>query len=681
MQQFNLIKNFRKETKIFKTRLLSATFIVVALVFLLFVRLVYLQIFNNKYYVDLAQREQTQHIPIDPNRGLIYDRNGVLLAENLPSFTLSIIPDQIADIDTTVADLQKLIEITPETITQFEKSLDQHQHYDHVPLKFKLSEKELASFYSNQYRFPGVVIDTTMIRHYPLADSMVSILGYVGRINPQDLKNINVENYRATNFIGKIGIEKYYERQLHGIAGYREDQIDATGHVVHNNKTVSPIDGAKLYLTVDSKLQKVAQDALGNDSGAVVAIDPKNGEILALVSNPGFDPNLFANGIDADSFQELQNSPDKPMYNRAIRGHFAFASTIKPFIALQLLDTGTVSPTDTVYDPGWFMLPNSKHKFHNWVRSGQGTNNLRQAIMVSNDTYFWTMGLKLGIDRIDNILQRFGFGEKTGVDIAEELPGIVWSPAWEMAHAGRPWMPSDTVNAVFGQGSMITTPLQLAAATAVMAEHGVRYKPHLLMRATLASGKQYIKQPEALEIVNLKNPKNWDLVINAMQDVVRDPHGTAHGRFSNDLKYTIAAKTGHAQLYHHHYNEKNLKEDADLHVAKRLQDNTLFVGFAPVENTKIALAVVVENNNTALKIARTILDYYLVPPKPNVPNAPNQKDPTKSVATAKDDESYAAKDSQSDQGADDEDDQDSSDADDQNNTKADDQNDNDQDEN
>lgn len=658
MQEFNLLKNFRQENKIFRQRLLLAIFVLIVLVALLVARLIYLQIYHHKYYVELAQKEQTQRIPIEPNRGLIYDRNGVLLAENLPSFTLAIIPDQVDDIDNTIAELQKIIDISQDNIDQFYKSLEQHQHFDHVPLRFKLSEQELATFYSNQFRFSGVVVDSSMIRHYPLADSMVSVLGYVGRINVQDLKSVNNENYHATNFIGKIGIEKYYERQLHGIEGYREDQVDATGHIVHNNKTVPPVDGAKIYLTIDSKLQKVAEDALGDEAGAVVAIDPKNGEVLALVSNPGFDPNLFANGIDADTFQDLQNSPNKPMYNRAIRGHFPFASTIKPFIALQLLDTGTVAPTDTVYDPGYFMLPNSKHKFHNWIRKGQGTNNISQAIMVSNDTYFWTEGLKLGIAGIDNILNRFGFGQKTGVDLTEELPGIVWSPEWEMGHAGRRWMPSDTVNAVFGQGAMTATPLQLAAGVAAISQHGIRFKPHLLLKAELANGKEYIKKPELLDLVNLKNKKNWDIVINAMQDVVRNPKGTAHGRFSVNLKYTIAAKTGHAQVYHHHYNEKNLNEDADLHVAKILQDHTLFIGFAPAENPKIAIAIVVEHSNAALRVARTILDYYLAPPKPVPPEPKDQAQATvpPKAKEKEDDDDYAAKDSQSEQDADDNDD-------------------------
>lgn len=623
------IKNYRKEAKFFKQRLLFASVIVGILIFILLLRLLYLQVGQYNFYTKLSENNQVELSPIEPNRGLIYDRNGVLLAENSPVFSLSIIPNLTPDLDNTLLELQKIINITPENIKQFKKSLSQHQKFEHIPLKLKLTEEETANFHINQYQFPGVTIDAKMIRNYPFGYYTASVLGYVGRINANDLENIDKENYAASNFIGKTGIEKFYEPTLHGKTGYDQIEVDASSHVVRTLKTVQPIPGENLYLTIDINLQKAAQNALGDEKGAIVVINPQNGEILAFVSNPSYDPNLFTNGIDTKTFQELQNSPTKPLYNRAIFGLFPLASNIKPFIAMELLNTGTVNQYTSVYDPGWFKLPNSTHVYWDWAHLGHGTVNVSKAIMESCDTYFYNMAPKLGIERIDQILTLFGFGKKTGVDLNDEPKGIVASPQWKMAHTGKSWYPGDTVISIIGQGFMSTTPLQLAHAVATLSQKGVGYRPHFLLKSVTANGLTNTAQPVRDEPIVVNNPNYWKIVTNAMQDVIRSPMGTAYKKYGTDFPYTIAGKTGGAQLYHHKYNKEGATPEDEAKIPKHLRNHSLFIAFAPVDKTKLAISVVVENNITAPMVARKVVDYYLGAPTPK---------PKAQVSTTTDDE-------------------------------------------
>lgn len=612
---FSQIKNYRAETKLFKGRLLLSTFIIICLFGLLTFRLSILQISHHGFYTHLAQHNQTVLLPVEADRGLIYDRNGILIATNIPVFNLSIIPDKVPSLKATISQLQKLIVITPENIKQFKRFLKQHKRFDHIPIKFKLTQDELDNFYANQYRFPGVVVDSSMIRNYPLSGTMVNALGYVGRINAKDLQKIDAANYGASNFMGKTGIEKFYEAKLHGKEGDQQVAIDAAGHIVRTISTTSPINGENLYLTIDSKLQKAAIDALGTEHGAVVAIDPKTGEVLALAANPTYDPNLFAKGIDFKSFQELQNSPGKPMYNRTVSAQYPLASTIKPYIALEGLNSGTVDQNYSIHDPGWFKLPNSSHVYWDWVHKGHGTVNVSKAIMVSCDTYFYTLAVKLGIERIDNALIHFGFGKKTNIEIPEENQGIVSSPKWKREHTGKTWYPGDTVISGIGQGFMSATPIQLAAAVATIAERGKRFRPHLLLKAELPDGKIITTPSETLPPVVLKNKKYWDIVINAMHGVVSSWQGTARTKFGA-TPYTVAAKTGGAQLYHHVYSENSSVED-ESKIPKHLRNHTLFIAFAPVDNPKIAIAVVAENSIMAPMVARKVMDFYLLPHEPD----------------------------------------------------------------
>lgn len=608
------LKNYSYETRQFKKRLLKATIVVIILLILLIVRLFNLQILNYRFYSDLALHNQLDHLPIEPNRGLIYDRNGILLAENLPIFSLNVVAERVKNLKSSLDDLKTIIAITPNDLQQYQKSRQKYRGFEQIPLKLKLTEEEVAAFYVNQYRFPGVTIDAKMIRHYPLAGDMVSFLGYVGRINKQDQKNIDATNYSDSDFIGKVGIEKYYENKLRGKIGYKIAEVDASGHVVRIVKIVPPIPGESLYLTIDSKLQKVAQDALQGESGAIVAVDPNSGEILALVSNPTYDPNLFAIGIDSATFNQLQSSSSKPMYNRAVKSSQPFGSTIKPFIALQGLETKTINQDFKIFDPGWFKLEHSTHTYRDWVHNGHGAVNVSKAIIESCSTFFYAISVKLGIEKIVDILERFGFGSKTGIDLTEESSGVVASPQWVTKHVGRRWYTGDTIISGIGQGYMSATPLQLAHGVATIAMRGKRYQPHLLLATKVADEAAKVNStPVALKPVTLQHENHWNIIIDAMQGVVTDPQGTAYNRFGSNPAYSVAGKTGTAQLYHHKIVNENPTPQSEENTSKHLRNHSLFIVFAPVENPKIALAIVVENNHIAPQVARKVLDYYLQP--------------------------------------------------------------------
>jgi len=579
---------------------------------LLILRLGYLQLTQHTLYSTLSTKNFLGVIPLEGNRGLIFDRNGVLLAQNTPSFNLALIPDRIKELDQTIEDLGKIISIDKSDIANFKRNLRRYHPFEPVPLRLKLSEEEVARFYVDQYRFPGVVVNTEMIRYYPLKENMTSAIGYVGRINPQELAVLDPVNYRGSNYLGKTGIEKYYENDLHGHVGFEEVEMDANGKVVRSLKKKAPQAGKNLYLTIDSKLQVAAQQALGEESGAVVAIDPSNGDILALVTNPSYDPNLFVTGISQKDYSALLNSPERPLYNRAIRGQFAPGSTVKPFYALAILDLKFADVDYHIYDPGIFRLPHVEHVYHdwNWKRGGHGRVNIVDAITVSCDIYFYTLSLKLGIKHMDEILTAFGFGQKTGIDIPDELPGLVPSPEWKRARHSAAWYPGDTVITGIGQGYLLITPLQLAQATATIANRGLRYQPHLLLKTEDLKEGTHLTPITPLDPVVLQEPGNWDIVIQGMQQVLRSQHGTAWA-VGHDMPYTAAAKTGTAEIYGKH--DPNI---TDATVIKRLRNNHLFISFAPVDHPKIAVAIIVEHENIANKVARAVLDAYL-DPKPD----------------------------------------------------------------
>lgn len=604
------IKNHLHEIQLTTQRCVVALVLMSIGIILLVVRLGYLQLNKHDMYTTLSKKNWLDLVPLEPTRGLIYDRNGILLSENIPVFSLDIIPYKINNMPQLLAEIAKIIPLSDTEIALFHKELKQHRRFDEISLKLRLSEAEVARFYENQYRFPGVSVKARLMRYYPLGEPLSHVLGYVGRINLDDLQEIDATNYSASNYIGKLGIEKYYEDELHGTVGYQQAENDASGEPIRILNQINPIPGKNLVLSIDSNLQTVARDALVGHRGAVVAIQPSTGQVLAMVSEPAYDPNVFVTGISNQDFQTLQQSPDRPLYNRALRGLYPPASTVKPYIALEGLESGVTDQNHTIFDPGWYKLPNNDHPFHDWRRHGHGTVNLTTAIVSSCDTYFYDLAHKMGIKRIDEILYRFGFGELTGIDMGEELPGIVASPAWKRHTKKLPWYEGETVTSVIGQSFMQATPLQLAQAVATIANRGKRFAPHLLL-AEQEPGKPVETQPNVeLDPVVIDN-EHWNIVIDAMQGVITSPLGTGY-HFGNDAPYSVAAKTGTAQVYSikHRDHQENPTKQEDL--PEQLRDHSLFIAFAPVDNPQIAIAVVSENSTIAASVARKVLDYYIL---------------------------------------------------------------------
>lgn len=604
MKHKYFIKNSAHEMLLLKRRILAISIIITIFTLVLIARLFYLQVIQHKYYTTLSTSNALDITPIEPRRGIIYDRNGVILAKNIPTFILMINPSQIKNLDRKIAELNKIIPLSKNDLEQLHKQLKQHRRFEQIPLKLKLTEEDVARFAVNNFRFPGFSVQAKLIRQYPLGKTFAHVLGYVGRINTQDLNNIDTANYAATNFIGKVGIEKYYEKLLHGTVGYKKIENDVDGKIIRVINTNPPAQGNNIYLTIDSKLQQVAMDALAKHNGAVVAIAPATGEILAMASNPSYDPNLFVNGIDYQDFKKLQLNKNHPLYNRPIRGLYPPGSTIKPFIALEGLTTNTISPFHRIFDPGWYQIPNTARIFHDWKKAGHGWVNLPKAIIESCDTYFWKLGGKLGIRQIDEVLNQFNFGKPTGVDMKEELSGNIPSPEWKLRYTGHSWYKGDTANAVIGQGYIESTPLQLATATSILANRGMHLTPHLLYATHASDGTITKTKPTEKPPVILDNAKNWNIVIQAMGKVIYGPTGFRYGR----APYTIAAKTGTAQLVSLQYAEFNKVSS----IPKNLRDNSVFIAFAPIDKPKIAVASVCENSKEAPRITRKIIDYYLL---------------------------------------------------------------------
>lgn len=601
------IKNHHQEVQLIGKRSMLALLGCFFIVGLLIWRLAYLQLYKHDLYTTLSTKNWLDLVPVEPTRGLIYDRNGVMLAENISVFSLDIIPFQARDLAKNLPELQKIIQFSDNDLQQIKKILRQRRRFEEVPLKLRLTEEEVARFTESQHRFPGIFIKARLMRHYPYGEDFSHVLGYVGRINTQELNNIDTINYSASHYIGKMGIEKYYEEELHGTVGYEEVENDASGKPIRVLKEIAGTPGKNIYLTLDSGLQFAAQKALNGKRGAVVAIQPSTGQVLAMVSEPAYNPNAFVQGISQKDFQDLQLAPDKPLYNRALRGLYPLASTIKPYLALEGLQSGIATPEFTIYDPGWFQLSNNSRPFHDWWRPGHGYVDLHKAIVSSCDIYFYDLANKLGIRRMDNMLTAFGFGALTGIDLTDELPGVVASPEWKQKVKGTNWYGGDTIISGIGQGYMQTTPLQLAVATATLANRGARYIPYLLL-AEQMPGKPYVlQQPIPTEKIALADDEYWDLVINAMQDVIDSPQGTAY-YYGRHKTYTIAGKTGTAQLASRRNPDLRDKQET---LPEKLRDHHLFIAFAPIDHPKLALAIVTENSNTTIETARAIFDYYL----------------------------------------------------------------------
>lgn len=581
---------------------------------LLGARFFYLQVVQHDYYSTRAEDNRISVVPIVPNRGVIVDREGVVLARNYSAFTLEITPSKVDDLEATIDGLSEVIEVLPKDRRRFRKLLEESKTFESLPIRTRLSEEEVARFAANRYRFPGVEVKARLFRQYPQGPIASHAIGYINRINKRDLEMIEereqTANYRGTDHIGKTGIEQKYEFQLHGETGYEQVEIDAGGRAIRSLSRTAPVQGNSLTLTLDVKLQEMAEKAFGERRGALVAIEPSTGGILALVSNPSFDPNLFVDRIRTDDWDVLNKSRDRPMLNRALNGTYPPGSTFKPFMALAALETGKRTAGQTISDPGFFNF--AGHHFRDDKKGGHGTVDMYKSIVHSCDTYYYMLANDMGIDAIARFMGDLGFGQATGVDIEGESDGVLPSPEWKKRRFRRPeqqkWYAGETVSIGIGQGYNSYTPIQLAQATATVANGGVMFRPHLVKYITDSrSGEKTMIEPEPLRRLPWK-PKNVEVIRNAMIGV--NTQGTGARAFAG-AGYTSGGKTGTAQVYS--LKGSSYRESA---VKKELRDHALFIAFAPAEEPRIALAVVVENGGfgaqSAAPIARMVIDYYLL---------------------------------------------------------------------
>lgn len=597
--EFNSDSEALAEKRLFRNRLIFGFLFVLTLFGILLGRMAYLQWVDFERYQLLAEDNRISVETLPPTRGKIYDRNHVLLADNQPVFALKLTREKIKDLEFVESKLTELLPtLSEKSRTKFFKKLRQSSRSKTLTLPHSLSEKEAAQFAVQSHLLPGVTLTARLKRTYPFKGAAEHALGYVGRINAKELQTLDEGEYRGTDVIGKSGIEKFYESTLHGKPGIQQVETNARGRVLRKLDTIPATPGENIHLTIDIKLQQFAESLFKEHKrGSIVAIDPKTGEILAYVSMPTFDPNLFVDGIDQASYSALLNDPHKPFINRAINGKYPPGSTIKPFVALGAIENNYISPNKKIYDPGYFEYKDRRYR--DWKRTGHGLVDMNDAIAQSCDTYFYELSLDMGIDAIHDSMAPFGFGAITNIDIYGESKGILPSQKWKREAKGLPWYRGETIISSIGQGYNLTTPVQLAKATAILANGGKIIQPHLLRNKKLPA-------PEQVEI---KNFKNWEKVIQAMKDVMHGPRGTAR-RHGKNLPFKMAGKTGTAQVFSLNEADYNAED-----LAKRLHDHALFIGFAPLENPKIAVAVIVENggsgSGTAAPMAVNVIKHYL----------------------------------------------------------------------
>ncbi|MFQ5994619.1 MAG: penicillin-binding protein 2 [Acidiferrobacterales bacterium] len=606
------LKDYFRETRVFQSRLSIAVVIVALLTLVLVARLVYLQLISYRHYATLSQENRIRPSPIPPVRGRIFDRNGVVLAENLPVFTLEIIPEQVENMDALLTRLGEIVQLTSADIDNFKKQLRKRPRFENLTLRTRLSSEEAARMAVNRPYLHGVELQARLQRHYPLEGLGVHAIGYVGRIDEQEASSIDRSAYRGTQHIGKLGVEQRYEDLLLGQLGIEKVESNAHGRRLREIDRVAPKAGKNLYLNLDAKLQDLAERELAGRRGAVIALEPKTGELLVFASMPVYDPNPFVNGIDPASYGTLLEDPDKPLVNRALDGQYAPGSTIKPFLALAALESEGFNPAQSVTCHGSFRLPGSRRRFRDWKRWGHGEVNLHSAVVQSCDVYFYKLAIGLGIDYIKDFLAHFGLGTRTGVDLMGESPGLLPSREWRQAR-GELWYPGDTVVTGIGQGPILATPLQLASAVGVLANRGQRLMPRLL-RAIEDPKTKTVREtkPRLAGRVSVVQAEHWETALGSMVDVVHGEKGTAR-RIGWNARYTIAGKTGTAQVKSIGQTETYDAEQTP----ERLRDHALFIAFAPAEEPQIAIAVIVENGGSgsaaAAPIARKVMDAYLLP--------------------------------------------------------------------
>ena len=608
------LRNLPRELEVFRGRLLFAGLCVTLLFLILVGRFVHLQVIEHIHYDTLAESNRIAIAPVVPNRGLILDRNGVELAHNYSAYTLEITPAKVHNLDALIDELATVVDIAAKDRKRFRKLLEESKNFESLPIRNRLSDEEVARFSVNRYRFPGVEIKARLFRQYPHRELTSHITGYIGRINQRDVELLEATeqtaNYRGSDHIGKTGLEHTYEKQLHGTTGMAQVEVDAGGRAVRTLSSTPPSSGDNIVLSLDLKLQEVAWSAFGERRGALVALEPNTGAVLAFVSKPGYDPNLFVDGIDSQNWDALNKSIDRPMTNRALQGQYPPGSTFKPFMALAGLATGKRSPQFTISDPGFYMLPGVAHQYRDWKKGGHGAVDLHRSLVISCDTYYYGLASDLGIDAIHNYVSRFGLGEKTGIDLPNEMPGILPSSEWKMRRFRQKWFAGDTVSVGIGQGYNIATPLQLAHATAVLASAGKVYRPRLVSHIQDARDRSL--KPVAAELIRSISidPEHLRRVRDALVDVTR-AGGTA-AKAGAGAPYTFAGKTGTAQVV----GMKQGESYVESRVQERHRDHAWFIAYAPAENPTIAVVVLVENgghgSSAAAPIARMVFDYWLL---------------------------------------------------------------------
>jgi penicillin-binding protein 2 len=612
------IKDHWSEQRLFVGRVLFAAIAAVVLLLAVGVRLFVLQVARHDYYVDLSQGNRVRLEPLPPDRGLMYDRHGVVIAENTPAYTLELTPEQVPDVGDTLRRLAAIGLVEQDQVAALERLIRSGRKFEAVPLRLSLTDADIATFAVRQFEFPGVEIQTRLARWYPYREAGVHALGYVAAISEDDLKRIDRDQYAGLSVIGKIGLEGSYEQELHGNAGYRQVLVNAQGRRVDRLgggtvalETRSPRAGNDLFLGLDIRVQRVAEEAMAGHRGAVVAIEPDTGDVVAFVSVPTFDPNKFTRGISGREYAALRDDLDKPLLNRALKGAYPPGSTVKPLMALAGLEYGVVDPNAARFCRGFYTLPGSSHPYRDWRKEGHGMVDMRKAIQTSCDVYFYGLAEILGIERVHDALTGLGLGRPTGIDVGGELPGLVPSPEWKQQRYKQAWFPGETVIVGIGQGYLLATPLQLAHAAAVVAGHGRNFRPRLVTAVRDAATGVVRKLPPVAEpTVELKDPGAWDVVVEGMERVT-EPGGTA-SVVARGAPYKIAAKTGTAQVFSLGVNEKYVASQ----VAERLRDHALFIAFAPADHPKLAIAVLVENGghggSVAAPVARRVFDAFLL---------------------------------------------------------------------
>ncbi|WP_137167121.1 penicillin-binding protein 2 [Salinimonas lutimaris] len=607
------IRDHSAEANLFARRALIAMLIVIGMLAIVVSNLYVLQVKHHEDYQTRSNGNRIKVLPVAPNRGLIFDRNGILLAENRPVFSLEVIPEQIDDLNTTLDRLQRLMGISDEERQDFMDDLKGQRRFKPVALRTQLSEDEVARFSAHQHRFPGVSIEARLSRHYPYGDTLTHMLGYVAKINKKDMQKISeageADNYAATHDIGKLGIEKYHEDILHGEVGYQQVEVNSQGRIIRTLSVEPPVPGKDIVLNIDLRLQQAVQKTLESQRGTVVVSDPNSGGVLALYSNPSYDPNLFVHGISSKNYSGLLNSPDRPLINRATQGQYPPASTIKPHLALVGLDSGTIDKQYTINDTGRYRLPNVSHVWRDWRKWGHGKVNVTKAIEVSCDTFYYDLAYKLGIDKINETMTEFGFGDYTGIDLYEESDGNMPSRGWKRARFNQPWYIGDTIPVGIGQSFWTATPIQLNQSVNTLINHGTRYVPQLLRGFMYDDGSVALEAPKTLRPYQVQSDKHWDTVLDGMWHVVNGSEGTGRKAFE-DANYVSAGKSGTAQLFSIGQNESY---QADK-VAEHLRDNAMYIGYAPYKDPQVNVTVVIENagggSSNAAPVARQIMDYY-----------------------------------------------------------------------